>query len=356
MKHDHDTTPPKPPSGYVTSRVNARPFADRLEEWLDDTPFITANHLRRPTYTFFTSKLKTEQTRLAYFKALKRFFAEALTPELDTTAAITTDIIQNHIDLIAAKRPKQAHKDPYLATRARALSALRAYFRYLKTKGVINENPATDASLVFPSGEKGSTKALEPHEVVAVINGIDASTPEGRRDRALIAFLAFTLCRISAALNLTHKHLQPDGSVRLYEKGSRALELTIPPNLPAYLDPYLADIIHPEPSEPVFRTYDKARRRFTNQPLPYLQAYLIVRHHVSAAGITRRITPHSFRATGITELLEAGLPLETVSQWANHKRLDTTLRYDRKSRVKPSHMQTIAQIYSASPAPRKKPT
>lgn len=323
-----------------------RPFEDRLEEWITDTEFLTDNDIATLTRTFFHSILKTESTRQSYFKAIKRFFAHALTPEQTTLHHIDTDVVQNHIDSIGAKRPVRAEKDTHLSARALSLAALRRYFGYLKRKGELTENPADDASLTFPRHSTGKTRALEPHQVMAILNAIETDTPQGRRDAALIAFLAFTACRVGGALNLTHNGLAEDGSLSFFEKGARQHTMPMPPDLPRYLNPYLGDLIYPEPHEPVFRTFDTGTRRFTAEQLPYIEAYMIVRRRAKAAGIKGDVHPHCFRATAITEMLDAGMPLHHVKTYANHKRLDTTLLYDRKARVKPEHTEMLSRIYA----------
>lgn len=333
-------------SGISAALLNVRPFEDRLEEWITDTGFLKDNDLQRTTRTFFFSILRTDTTRLAYFKAIKRFFAQALTPETATPKDIDTGTIQDHIDTIGGDRPKNPARDSHLSTRALALSALRSYFGYLHRRRLIDENPAAEASLVFPAVVEGSTPALKPKEVMRILSSIETGTPQGRRDRALIAFLAFTACRIGAALKMTHSAIREDGTLLLNEKGARQHPMPIPPNLPAYLDAYLADIIHPEPHEPLFRRYDSSKRRFTADGLPYLEAYLIVRHRAAAAGIDRKVHPHCFRATAITQLIKAGLPLHAVKAYANHKRLDTTLLYNREPDVTQSDVEAMARIFT----------
>lgn len=329
-----------------------RAFEDRLDDWIADSKFIADNDLDRLTRTFFNSILKTDSTRQAYFKAIKRFFAHALTPEMTALHHIDTDVVQNHIDAIGRPRPTRAERDTHLSTRALSLAALRRYFGYLKRKGRMPDNPAEDASLTFPVDTAGKTAALEPHQVMAILNGIETNTPQGRRDAALIAFLAFTACRIGGALNLTHKGIGKDGVIGFYEKGTRKQTMPMPPDLPRYLAPYLADILYPEPHEPVFRVYDTTRKRFTAEQLPYLEAYMIVRHRAKAAGIPGDVHPHCLRATAITEMLDAGMALHDVKTYANHKRLDTTLLYHRKARVKPEHTQALSRIY-ANAKPKK---
>lgn len=328
-----------------------RPFEERLEDWITDTTFLTDN-VASLTRTFFHSILKTDATRQAYFKAIKRFFAHALTPKMETLRHIDTDAVQNHIDSIGGKRPARAERDTHISARALSLAALRRYFGYLKRKGALTDNPAEDASLTFPKDTHGKTAALEPHQVTAILDAIETDTPQGRRDAALIAFLAFTACRIGAALNLTFKGLSEPGILSFYEKGARQHTMPMPPDLPRYLHPYLADLLYPEPHEPVFRTYDTGKRRFTAEQLPYHEAYLIIRHRAKAAGIKEDVHPHCFRATAITEMLEAGMALHDVRTYANHKRLDTTLLYYRKDRVKPEHTETLSRIY-ANAKPKK---
>lgn len=315
-------------------KFKARPFDARLNDWLLDTRFIVDNDLERLTRQFFIL-LRTESTQLAYFKAIKRFFASGLPLDVATLNDITPFHVQAHINTICSPRPADASTDPHLNTRALALAALRRFFRYLKGYGRIEMNPADLATLELPRRRKGKTRALQMKEVWRILDAIDTSTPVGRRDAALVAFLAFTACRIGAALKLKHSGLQEPDKVAFFEKGFKEHELYMPDALKPFLHSYIDDCQVRYDDEPVFRTWDAAQSSFTVDPLPYIDAYLIVRRYAEAAGIEGRVTPHSFRATGITELLKAGMPLQDVSRIANHARLETTQLYDRRHRLDP---------------------
>lgn len=315
-------------------KFKARPFDARLNDWLLDTRFIVDNDLERLTRQFFIL-LRTESTQLAYFKAIKRFFASGLPLEVSSPTDITPFHVQAHINTICSPRPADASTDPHLNTRALALAALRRFFRYLKGYGRIEMNPADLATLELPRRRKGKTRALQMKEVWRILDAIDTSTPVGRRDAALVAFLAFTACRIGAALKLKHSGLQEPDKVAFFEKGFKEHELYMPDALKPFLHSYIDDCQVRYDDEPVFRTWDAAESSFTVDPLPYIDAYLLVRRYAEAAGIEGRVTPHSFRATGITELLKAGMPLQDVSRIANHARLETTQLYDRRHRLDP---------------------
>lgn len=326
--------------------VKPRPFDARLSDWLVETRFIIDNDLGQLTRQFFFL-LRTESTQLAYFKAIKRFFAAGLPLDVTAPNDITAFHIQAHINTIGAPRPPDPSTDPHLNTRALALAALRRFFRYLKGYNRIERNPAAEATLVLPKRRKGKTRALKMKEVWRILDAIDTSTPVGRRDAALVAFLAFTACRIGAALKLKHSGLQEPDIVAFIEKGAKEHELYMPDALKPFLHSYIDDCEVRFADEPVFRTWDEAEASFTFEPLPYIDAYLLVRRYADAAGIEGKVTPHSFRATGITELLKAGMPLQDVARIANHARLETTQLYDRRHRLDPKDKDFMRKAFTS---------
>lgn len=325
-------------------KLKARPFDARLNDWLMDARFIVDNDLERLTRQFFFL-LRTESTQVAYFKALKRFFTSGLPIDVQTPADITPLHIQAHINLIGCPRPANPADDPHLNTRALALAALRRYFRYLKAHDCVPKSPADEATLKLPKRRKGKTRALVMAEVWHILDAIDTTTPVGRRDAALIAFLAFTACRIGAALKLKHNGLEEPGIIAFMEKGSKEHLIYTPDPLLPFLKRYLEDCAVRYPDEPVFRTWDAATGCFTLEPLPYVDAYLLIRQHAAAAGIDGKVTPHNFRATAITELLKAGMPLQDVSRIANHARIETTQLYDRRHRLHPKDRDYMQRAF-----------
>lgn len=313
-------------------KIKARPFDARLTEWLLDTRFIVDNELTDLTRQFFFL-LRTESTQLAYFKAIKRFFKSGLPIDVEDPAKITPFHIQAHLNMIGSPRPANPTADRNLNTRSLALAALRRYFRYLKTYGRVERNPAAEATLSLPKRRKGKTRALSMEQVWTILDSIETTTPVGRRDAALIAFLAFTGARIGGALKLIHKGLEDPDIINFFEKGFKEQSIYMPEVLVPYLDAYLEHCIIRHDDEPVFRPWDAAEENFALEPLDYYDAYLIVRTRAAAAGIDGKVTPHCFRATALTELLKAGMPLQDVSRIANHARLETTRLYDRRHQL-----------------------
>lgn len=326
-------------------KFKVRPFDARLNDWLVDTRFIVDNDLERLTRQFFFL-LPTDSTKLAYFKAIKRFFASGLPLDVAAPNDITAFHIQAHLNTIGCLRPSDPADDPHLSMRALSLAALRRFFRYLKGYNRVERNPAAEATLVLPKRRKGKTRALEMKDVWRILDVIDRSTPIGRRDAALVAVLAFTACRIGAALKLKHSGLQEPDKVAFFEKGFKEHELYMPDALKPFLQSYINDCEVRFADEPVFRTWDAAEASFTVEPLPYIDAYLLVRGYAEAAGIKGRVTPHSFRATAITELLKTGMPLPDVSRIANHARLETTQLYDRRHRLDPKDKDFMRKAYN----------
>jgi integrase len=168
----------------------------------------------------------------------------------------------------------------------------------------------------------------------ALLDGIDASTPAGLRDRALLALMVYTFARVGAALGMRVGDVEVRGRrlwVSLREKGGKAHAVPCHHALEEALVAYLEGTgIGADPRGPLFRTIGRGTGLLTRTPLAQANAHAMIRRRAAAAGIRTRIGCHSLRATGITAYLKAGGTLETAAAIANHASTRTTQLYDRR--------------------------
>ncbi len=191
------------------------------------------------------------------------------------------------------------------------MAAIRMLFSWLTEKGVLAMNPAREVKTERFSRTEGKTPAFVDGEVQKLLDAVDASTHTGLRDRALLGVLAYTFARIGAVVNLKVEDYYPSGKrflLRFKEKGGKEKELPVHHKLEELLDQYLkATGLEKEPESPLFPTSIGKQ-----------------------AGLPAHYSPHSFRATGITNFLENDGTLEAAQRIAGHADSRTTKLYDRR--------------------------
>jgi hypothetical protein len=163
---------------------------------------------------------------------------------------------------------------------------------------------------------------------------IETSTHTGLRDRALLATLVYTFARIGSVVNLKVEDYYPSGKrflLRFKEKGGKEKELPVHHKLEEILDQYLkATGLEKEPESPLFPTSIGKTGKLSRRPLVRTDAADMLKRRLKQAGLPAHYSPHSFRATGITNFLENDGTLEAAQRIAGHADSRTTKLYDRR--------------------------
>ncbi|MDC6126773.1 site-specific integrase, partial [Burkholderia gladioli] len=141
---------------------------------------------------FFTSAIRNPHTRRAYARAAGDFLAWCVDAGVPSIAAVQPLHVAAWIELQTA-----THAAP---TVKQQLAAIRHLFDWLVTGQVVPVNPAASVRGPSHSVRTGATPVLDRNEARQLLDSIDASTPIGLRDRALIALMVFSFARIGAAL------------------------------------------------------------------------------------------------------------------------------------------------------------
>ncbi len=176
---------------------------------------------------------------------------------------------------------------------------------------------------------------LSVDEARALLNTIDASSPVGMRDRALIGLMVYTFARVGAAIKMHVKDVYVQGRrtwVRLHEKGGKRHEMPCHHNLEEYLQTYIeGEQIGADAKGYLFRTALGRTKQLSERPMSQADVYRMIGRRAEDAGVHTKIGCHSFRATGITEYLSNGGKLEVAQQMANHESARTTGLYGRRN-------------------------
>lgn len=208
-------------------------------------------------------------------------------------------------------------------SQARRLSALKSFFKWLMMEGMIEENPCdmTDA----PKLGTYLPDVLSVEEVEAVMEAIDTSTHLGLRDRAIIETLYGCGLRVSEAVGLRISNLYLDeGFIKVQGKGSKERLVPIGDMAADAIMAYL----EVRENFPYDRNNDDVL--FLNRygkSLSRVSMFKIVKTAVLLAGIRKEVSPHTFRHSFATHLVENGADLRVVQEMLGHESITTTEIY-----------------------------
>ena len=292
-------------------------------------PEVFARSGQRATYRFvefFVAEIRNLNTRLAYYRALTRFFdwLEQLYPGLEIDQ-INSIVIARYIEL----HPGSA------LTKNQHLSAIRSLFRWLLSGGVVTDNPATEVRGVKHRIKVGKTPILSDEEMAQLLSSIDISHVVGLRDKALIATMFYSFARIGAVLKMDVKDLFNKGKrtwFRLHEKGGKYHEVPVHHKAEEYLDAYIeAAELANQKDAPLFQTAPGRSKKLTGKRLQRQEAWAMVKRRALAASVSTEACNHTFRASGITNFLRHGGSRDNAQKVAAHEDVRTTALYDRRA-------------------------
>ena len=204
-------------------------------------------------------------------------------------------------------------------SQARVLSSLRSFFDWLVLENVLKDNPCDKVD--GPKIGRYLPGVLSEEEVVRLIDSVDVSVWQGLRDKAILEVLYGCGLRVSEAVGLKVSCVfLKEGFVRVIGKGDK--ERLVPLGemaveaVEAYLD------VRPEPADT-----ESSDAMFLNRfgrPLSRVSMFTMIKRQALAAGIAKEISPHTFRHTFATHLLENGADLRVVQEMLGHESISTT--------------------------------
>jgi site-specific recombinase XerD len=278
----------------------------------------------RRFFEFFTANIENDNTRAAYAQAVAQFLRWA------EGRGLTLRTIEPIAVAAYVKELKGRLADPSVKQH---LAAIRMLFDWLVTGQVVSVNPASSVKGPKHIVKKGKTHVLSTEDARTLLDSINTSSVVGLRDRALVGVMVYSFARISAVLGMQVEDYYQNGKrwwIRLHEKGGKFHEVPVHHTAEEYLDAYLhAAGIADDAKGPLFRSAVGRTGKLTERPLRRNNALDMVKRRVLAAGLSRRVCNHSFRATGITAYLKAGGTIEKAQQIAAHESPKTTKLYDR---------------------------
>ncbi len=296
-------------------------------------PGIVARAGKAATFAadeFFFGRIRNEHTRRAYFAAVKRFLVVAEANGLDL-AGITPGFVGQYLD--GLRKAKLS-----VATCKQHLAALRHFFDGMVTRHAIVLNPALSVRGERYEVVEGKTPEITVKGARTLLASINATNLVGLRDRAVVAILIYTAARAGAVAGLRRDSLYNSGEqwmLHFDEKGGKSREIPVRHDLEQMLFEYIdaAGIGGAGKETPLFRTAHRKSGLLTATSMSGVDVCRMVKRRLRDAGLPTRLSPHSFRVTTITDLLEQGVPLEDVQRLAGHADPRTTRLYDRRDKT-----------------------
>ncbi len=215
------------------------------------------------------------------------------------------------------------------ASQARIISGLRSFFQFLVIENVCQKNPAEDLDL--PRLGRKLPDTLNQEEIERLISAIDLSKLENTRNRAIIETLYGCGLRVSELTNLKLSGIYfNEEFIRIIGKGDKERLVPIGRVTLKYIKIYLDDV----------RRHNNIQRGFEDfvflnkfgKSLSRIMIFNIVKELASIAGIKKNISPHTFRHSFATHMVENGADLRAVQEMLGHESITTTEIYTHLSR------------------------
>jgi integrase/recombinase XerD len=230
---------------------------------------------------------------------------------------VTTEIIQDFVKYIG---------DLGLSTysQSRMLSGIKSFFAFLEYEEIITENPA----LLIDSPKLGRKlpEILSVDEIDKILDAIDHSKPEGQRNRAMLEVLYSSGLRVSELINLKLNNIYFDiGFLRILGKGNKERLVPIGKSAMKYLQIYINDVRTHIEKQQGHENFVFLNRR--GKSLTRVMIFTVIKNLALKANIKKKVSPHTFRHSFATHLVEGGADLRAVQEMLGHESITTTEIY-----------------------------
>lgn len=254
----------------------------------------------------------------AYLRDIDKF-AQYLFDEVGTIgpAEVTLNHLQSFIQTIGKLEMAPS-------SQARIISGIKSFFKYCLLEQIITINPTT--LLPTPKIQRKLPDVLSFEEIEQLIGQIDLSKPEGSRNKAILEVMYSSGLRVTEAINLKLSCLYLDvGFIRVIGKGDKERLVPIGSDAIKYIKLYKDTIrVHQAPAK------DCEDILFLNnrgKALSRVMIFYIIKDLIQKTGIQKTISPHSFRHSFATHLVEGGADLRAVQEMLGHESITTTEIY-----------------------------
>lgn len=210
------------------------------------------------------------------------------------------------------------------SSQARIISGIKAFYKYCLLEHITHTDPT--ALLEAPKLKRALPDVLSFDEIETIINQLDMSKPEGGRNKAILEMMYSCGLRVSELVNLKISQLYMDvGFIRVIGKGDKERLVPIGSSAIHYTNIYKNNIRIHTIAKPGNEDILFLNKR--GSKLSRVMIFLIIKELVRKAGIKKTVSPHTFRHSFATHLVEGGADLRAVQEMLGHESITTTEIY-----------------------------
>jgi integrase/recombinase XerD len=214
-------------------------------------------------------------------------------------------------------------------SQARMISGIRTFYKYCQVENISKKDPTI--LLEAPKLKRALPDVLSFEEIENIIAQIDLSKPEGGRNKAILETLYSCGLRVSEVVNLKISQLYLDvGFIRVIGKGDKERLVPVGSSAIKYINIYKNDIRVHIPVKPGNEDILFLNNRGTK--MSRVMIFLVIKDLAKKAGIKKNISPHTFRHSFATHLIEGGADLRAVQEMLGHENITTTEIYTHLNR------------------------
>lgn len=293
-----------------------------------------------------------QETEKQYLEDFKTYLSVEKNFSEHTLSAYSSDIVSfilwlnntSCIDVDFNKLREYLHFiqrfDYKKTTIARKIAAIRTFYKFLFRERYIDSNPAI--SLSAPKRPKSLPKFLTPEEVEQILNNVKIETPAGFRNRVILELLWATGMRISELSNLNFGDLNLDeNEIRVFGKGAKERIVLVSDRAKGYLIQYInsaRQLIAPEYNTDEINENTPLFINNTGYRLQNKTVRKVINEIVEKIELPKKVTPHVFRHSFATKLIENGADLRVVQELLGHAGISNTQIY---THISMKHMKDV---------------
>ncbi len=209
-------------------------------------------------------------------------------------------------------------------TQSRIISGIKQFYYFLALEGEVKDDPSE--LIETPRIGRKLPEVLTIEEIDALISAIDLSTDQGHRNKAILETLYSCGLRVSELVNLQFEQLFFDeGFIRVIGKGNKQRLVPVSPSVKKEMDIYTKSVRNHQKIKPGNESYVFLNRR--GAKLTRVMIFTIIKNLVEKIGLQKTVSPHTFRHSFATHLLEGGANLRAIQEMLGHESITTTEIY-----------------------------
>ncbi|MCH1436808.1 site-specific tyrosine recombinase XerD [Flavobacteriales bacterium] len=253
----------------------------------------------------------------AYLRDVNKLSLFCVQQDLKDCTRVTTETLRHFIEEL--HKQKMGSK-----SQARILSGIKSFFHYLCVENITDTNPCDHIDR--PRSERKLPDTLNPKEINQIIDSVDLSSRHGERNRTLLETLYSCGLRVTELIELKcSKLFLDDGFLTVIGKGNKERLVPLNKTLVKYLKNYIQLVRSHQNIATGHEDFVFLNNR--GQQLTRMMIFTIVKKQAKIAGIKKSISPHTFRHSFATHLLQGGADLRAIQTMLGHESISTTEIY-----------------------------